>query len=64
MNTGGDNWTDEELPRDYKVGTEPVRIKFKSTTHGVFGLKWLEYENTITCNTLPSFKSLDILERK
>ena len=65
MNTGGGgDWTNDELPRSYKVGTELVRIKFKSTTHGVFGLKWLKgIGDTITCNTLPSFKSTDILDK-
>ena len=64
---GGGNWTDDELPRHYKVGTEPVRIRFKSTTHGVFGLNWTtrltQYGDTVICNTLPSFKSTDIFDQ-
>lgn len=41
MNTGGGGaWSSSELPHNYRVGTEPVRIQYKSAPHAVFGLKW------------------------
>ena len=29
-----------ELPQDYRLGTELIRMNFKSTTHAVFGFNW------------------------
>lgn len=35
------------LTMDYKIGTELTRIKFKSTTHAVFGLNWNQNEQIV-----------------
>ena len=40
MAKGSEVYTSDELPTNYKVGTELIRMKFKAATHGVFGMKW------------------------
>ena len=60
---------DDELPLDYKIGYEPVRIQYKSTPHAIFGFKWnsgvqtiapsLNGYNKVSTNSVNSFWRTD-----